>query len=246
MYWCREMFTPIRYNSSMFLRMDWLMSGISATNSSVFNKLGNLTQARIKGPTALFKTRKLFATSPKNYLTKAVNKFSDGFRPTFKNEGLKRFDKISPHVPQPKLTIRQPLRQEPAALRQLRAQNDLIAKLPSPPTHTPVVKPANGSKTPEAPLQFNQKNVMKTISRAKTVAELVEVWTDLKTMKENGSIKFEQAYTPLKACGDRLFKLCSKPDQVDQIDDNILNMIMDPEKRAKAHFNLIDTRYENR
>ena len=222
------------------------MRGISANGSNVLNKLGNLMQAKSKSLSAHFNKRKLFTISPQNYLSKVVDKFSGGFRPTVKNAGLKRFNNIRPHVPQPKLTIRQPLREEPAALRQLRAQNDLLAKLPSPPTHTPVAKPANGSKTPEISLPFNQKDVMKIISRAKTVAELVKIWTDLKTLKDNKLLTFEQHYPSMNACGDRLFKLCSKPDQVDHIDDNILKMIINPEKRADAHYKLINTRYSTR
>ena len=238
------MITPIHYNSAMFLRMGWLMRGISATDNGVFNKLGNLVQAKSKSLSALFNTRKLLAISPKNYLTKVVGKFSGGVRPTEKNAGLKRFTKIRPHVPQPKLTIHQSLREEPAALRQLRAENDLLAKLPSPPTHTPVAKPANGSKTPEVSLPFNQKVVMERISRATTVAELVKVWNGL--VKDKKLLTVEQYLPPMHACGDRLIKLCSMPDQVDQIDDNILKMIINPDKRAGANYKLIETRYKTR
>ena len=240
------MLTPIRYNSAMFLRMGWLMRGISATDNSVFNKLGNFVQAKSKSLSALFNKRKLFTISPKNYLTKAVDKFSGGIRPTEKNAGLKRFNKIRAQVPQPKLTVRQSLREEPAALRQLRTENDLLAKLPSPPTDTPVAKPANGSKTPEVSLPFNQQAVMKRISQAKTVAELVEVWTDLKTKKDKRLLKFEHNFLPMHACGERLFILCSRPDQVDQINDKILGMILDPTKRAAANRKRIETLYNNR
>ena len=222
------------------------MRGISVTDNGVFNKLGNLVQARSKSLSALFNKRKLFTISPKNYLTKVVNKFSGGIRPTVKNAGFERFNKIRPHAPQPKLTIPQSLREEPAALRQLRAVNNLLDKLPSPPTDTPVARPASGSKTTKTLPPFNQNVVMNRISRAKTVAELVNVWTDLKIQKDNKLLKFEQYYPPMHACGEKLFMFCSMPDQVDQIDDNILGMILDPKKKADANRNRIETSYNAR
>ena len=246
MYWCREMLTSIRYNSAMFLRMGWLMRGISVTGNGVFNKLGNLVQAKSKSLSALFNKRKLITISPKNYLAKVAEKFSGGIRPKVKNAGFERFNKIRPHAPQPKLTIPQPLREEPAALGELRTVNNLLDKLPSPPTHTPVARPANGSKTRKTLPPFNQNVVMNRISRANTVAELVSVWTDLKNLKEEELITFEQYLPTMHACGDRLITLCSRPDQVDQIDHKILGMILDPKKQAAANLVRIKTRYTTR
>ncbi len=150
---------------------------------------------------------------------------------------------VQRHTPLPK-TAQTKVANEPAALRQLRADNALMAKLnslPETPTHTPGSKKAGkASQTPTLPL--NKEALASRIAMAQDDTELTKLWDHLSKNAARMSLSIDDRITLKLACGNRLMALCNNPEKAKHIPDRSLQMIINPKARNNAYIKIYEAR----
>ncbi len=172
---------------------------------------------------------------------------------------LQKFSSIRPlpkqqvqrHTPPPRASQAKPspsqqtkVSNEPAALRQLRADNALMAKLnslPEPPNHAPgSKKTGKATQTPALPL--TNEALTKRIAMAQDDKDLTKIWNHLSTNAAKMSLSIDERLTLKISCGNRLSALCNNPAKAKHIASNSLQMIINPKARDKAHVQLLEAR----